>query len=302
MARDVSVSHEYVEQVVRRRKRLHRAANIGAGVFLVLFIFWTLMPFVIMLVSSFKASGDAFSLPSYGNWGTALKKFWVFKPSLEHYKTLFVTDGYARYFKNSLLTAGGSAVVSVLFGASAAYALSRSNFRGKGNIYFWVLTTRMAPVVAVVVPLYTLFKIFGLLSSIPGLIVAYTTFNLPFAIWILKGFFDNIPYSVEEAYMVDGQGRFRAFVRILPLAAPGLVSVFVLSVFFAWNDFLFASIMGGNAARTLPVATAQMKSSTTIRWGEITAAGVLTTAPMMLLGLLIRKYLITGLTMGAVRE
>ena len=239
---------------------------------------------------------------AYGDWGGALKKFWAFKPTLQHYKTLFVTDGYARYFLNSFLAAGGSGVVSLVFGASAAYALSRSNFRAKQNIYFWVLTTRMAPVVAVLVPLYTLFKIFGLLSSIPGLIVAYTTFNLPFAIWILKGFFDNIPYSVEEAYMVDGQGRFRAFLRIVPLAAPGLVAVFVLCVLLAWNDFLFAAIMGGNAARTLPVATAQMKSSTEIRWGEITAAGVLTTAPMMLLGLLIRKYLITGLTMGAVRE
>jgi len=302
MARSVSVSHEYVEQVVRRRKRLHRIGNIGTVVFLVLFVFWTTMPFIIMLISSFKASSDAFALPPIGRWGEAQQRFWSFKPTLQHYRTLFEVEGYLRYFKNSFLAAGGSAIVSLVFGASAAYALSRSNFRRKGDVYFWVLTTRMAPVVAVLVPLYTLFKIFGLLSSIPGLIIAYTTFNLPFSIWILKGFFDNVPYSVEEAYMVDGQSRFRAFIRTVPLAAPGLVAVFVLCVLLAWNDFLFAAIMGGNAARTLPVATAQLKSSTEIRWGEITAAGVLTTAPMMFLGFLIRKYLITGLTMGAVRE
>jgi multiple sugar transport system permease protein len=302
MARSVSVSHEYVEQVVRRRKSLRRVGNIGTGIFLVLFIFWTTMPFIIMIVSSFKASSDAFALPDLGHWGEAQQRFWSFKPTLQHYRTLFVTEGYLTYFKNSFLAAGGSAIVSLVFGASAAYALSRSNFRRKGDVYFWVLTTRMAPVIAVLVPLYTLFKIFGLLSSIPGLIVAYTTFNLPFSIWILKGFFDNIPYSIEEAYMVDGLGRVRAFLRTVPLAAPGLVAVFVLCVLLAWNDFLFAAIMGGNAARTLPVATAALKSSTEIRWGEITAAGVLTTAPMMLLGLLIRKYLITGLTMGAVRE
>jgi multiple sugar transport system permease protein len=160
----------------------------------------------------------------------------------------------------------------------------------------------MAPVVAVMVPLYAIFRSAELIGTLPGLILAYTTFNLPFAIWILKGFFDNVPYAIEEAQMCDGATRFQAFRAILPLVAPGIGAFLVLCVLFAWNDFLFASIIGSGGAKTLPVATRELVQPQNIQWGSIMAAGVVTTLPMMLLGLLIRRYLVTGLTMGAVRE
>jgi multiple sugar transport system permease protein len=137
---------------------------------------------------------------------------------------------------------------------------------------------------------------------LPGLILAYTTFNLPFAIWILKGFFDNVPYAIEEAQMVDGATRFQALRAILPLVAPGIGAFVVLCILFAWNDYLFAAIIGSGGAKTLPAATRELVQPQNIQWGQIMAAGTVTALPMMFLGLIIRKYLVTGLTMGAVKE
>ena len=193
-------------------------------------------------------------------------------------------------------------MVSVVLGSMCAYSLSRIEFRGKSDLFFWIISTRMAPVVAVLVPLYWIFRELNLVGTLPGLILAYTTFNLPFAIWILKGFFDNVPYAIEEAQMVDGATRFQALRAILPLVAPGIGAFVVLCILFAWNDYLFAAIIGSGGAKTLPAATRELVQPQNIQWGQIMAAGTVTALPMMFLGLIIRKYLVTGLTMGAVKE
>jgi multiple sugar transport system permease protein len=254
-----------------------------------------------MFLSSFKDLLEAFKIPAVGDWKGAVLLF-QFSPTFKHYEDLFVNLGFGRYMANSLLAAGGSAVISVILGSMAAYSLSRIEFRGKSDLFFWIISTRMAPVVAVMVPLYAIFRSLELVGTLPGLILAYTTFNLPFAIWILKGFFDNVPYAIEEAQMVDGATRFQAFMAILPLVAPGIGAFIVLCILFAWNDFLFAAIIGSGGAKTLPVATRELVQPQNIQWGSIMAAGVVTTLPMMLLGLVIRRYLVTGLTMGAVKE
>ena len=290
------------DQVVRSRGRGSRIAGIATSGFLAVYVFWTLVPFYIMITSSLKDAGDAFTLPAEGDWGGALSKLFVFKPTLKHYSDLFTQIDFGRYMTNSITAALGSAAISVIFGTTAAYAISRGRFRGKGDLYFWIISTRMAPVVAVTVPLYAIFKNLSLLNTIPGLILAYTVFNLPFAIWILKGFFDSVSYEIEEAYMVDGHSRWQALWKILPLVAPGLAAVVVLCILLAWNDFIFAAVMGGEAAKTLPVATQGLKSSSGIEWGQIMAAGVVTVAPMLLLGIVIRKYMVQGLTMGAVKQ
>jgi multiple sugar transport system permease protein len=278
-----------------------RFLRVLAGVFLVFYLVWTLLPFAIMFVSSFKDLLEAFKIPEVGDWLGA-RVFFEFTPTTKHYVRLFAEDNFGVYMMNSLIAAGGSAVVSVILGSMAAYSLSRVDFRGKQDLFFWIISTRMAPVVAVMVPLYSIFRSLDLVGTLPGLILAYTTFNLPFAIWILKGFFDNVPYAIEEAQMVDGSTRFQAFWSILPLVAPGIGAFVVLCVLFAWNDFLFAAIIGSGGAKTLPVATRELVQPQNIQWGAIMAAGVVTTLPMMLLGLVIRKYLVTGLTMGAVKE
>lgn len=287
--------------VVRYDTPLTRAFNWFSGVFIALYLIWTLLPIFVMFVSSFKDLLEAFKLPAIGDWAGATV-FFDFSPTLKHYQDLFVNLNFSQYIFNSLVAAGGSAVVSVVLGSMCAYSLSRIDFKGKNDLFFWIISTRMAPVVAVMVPLYAIFRSLDLVGTLPGLILAYTTFNLPFAIWILKGFFDNVPYAIEEAQMVDGATRLQAFRGILPLVAPGIGAFIVLCILFAWNDFLFAAIIGSGGAKTLPAATRELVQPQNIQWGSIMAAGVVTTLPMMLLGLVIRRYLVTGLTMGAVKE
>ena len=270
-------------------------------VFIAFYMLWTVMPIFIMFMSSFKDLLEAFKLPAVGDWA-GVTVFFDFTPTTKHYYELFANLGFSTYLFNSLVAAGGSAVVSVILGSMCAYSLSRIEFRGKGDLFFWIISTRMAPVVAVLVPLYWIFRELNLVGTLPGLILAYTTFNLPFAIWILKGFFDNVPYAIEEAQMVDGATRFQALRAILPLVAPGIGAFIVLCILFAWNDYLFAAIIGSGGAKTLPAATRELVQPQNIQWGQIMAAGVVTALPMMFLGLIIRKYLVTGLTMGAVKE
>ena len=287
--------------VVEYRSPLRWVTDVVVVAFLALYLVWTVLPIFVMFVSSLKDLLQAFQLPAVGEW-SGLSLFFAFDPTFKHYYNLFFDLNFGVYFFNSVAAALGSALVSVTLGATCAYALSRTEFRGKQDLFFWIISTRMAPVVAVMVPLYAIFRSLDLVGSLFGLILAYTTFNLPFAIWILKGFFDNVPYAIEEAQMVDGATRLQAFRSILPLVAPGIGAFLVLCVLFAWNDFLFASIIGSGGAKTLPVATKELVQPQNIQWGSIMAAGVVTTLPMMLLGLLIRRYLVAGLTMGAVRE
>ena len=288
-------------EIVRYKSPARTAFSLLVILFLIIFFVWTVLPLAIMLTTSFKDLLDAFKLPAEGDWGGVGVMF-DFEPTGAHYIELFTEKHFGEYMRNSLIASLGSAIVSVFLGSMAAYALSRAEFRGKKDLLFWIISVRMAPVVAVMVPLYVIFRSSGLVGTLPGLILAYTTFNLPFAIWILKGFFDNVPYAIEEAALCDGANRWQALRMIMPLVAPGVGAFIVLCVLFGWNDFLFASIIGSGGAKTLPVATAELVQPVKIQWGSIMAAGVVTTVPMMFLGLLIRRYLVTGLTMGAVRE
>jgi multiple sugar transport system permease protein len=287
--------------IIRHRTPLSRLVDVLTVAFLAAFLVWTVLPLVIMVVSSFKDLLEAFALPPVGKW-SEIGLFFNFTPTFKHYVSLFQEHAFGAYLANSLIASVGSAIVSVVFGSMAAYSLSRMDFRGKQDLFFWIISTRMAPVVAVIVPLYAIFRSVGLIGTLPGLIIAYTTFNLPFAIWMLKGFFDNVPYAIEEAAQVDGATRLQAFRAIIPLVAPGIGAFIVLCILFSWNDFLFASIIGSGSAKTLPVATKELVQPQNIRWGAIMAAGTVTATPMLFLGLLIRRYLIAGLTMGAVKE
>ncbi len=270
-------------------------------VFLAMYLVWTLLPLVIMLFASVKDLIDAFQTPEVGDWA-GVTMFFDFSPTFKHYVVLFSENGFGEYLINSLLASLGSALIAVTLGSMAAYGLARMEFRGKKDLLFWIISTRMAPIVVVIVPLYAIFRSLDLIGTLPGLILAFTTFNLPFAIWILKGFFENVPYAIEEAAQVDGCNRFQAFLTIVPLVAPGVGAFVVLCILFAWNDYLFSAIIGSGGAKTLPVATIELVQPQNIDWGKIMAAGVITTAPMIPLGLLVRKYLVTGLTMGAVKE
>jgi multiple sugar transport system permease protein len=290
---------ESVETIVHERKIVTKIIIV---IVLVVWFMWTVTPLGIMVLSSIKTEREAFATPKIGDWKGVLNVF-RFKPTGQHYRALLLEEKFGTYIWHGLTASLSSAVIAIVLGTLGAYGLSRGKFKQENNISFWIISTRMAPIVVVIVPLYYIFRKTGLLQTIPGLITAYTTFNLPFALWLIKGFFDDIPVEIEEAAFVDGDTHWKVFRKIaLPLAAPGIVASFVLCVLFSWNDFLFAAVIGGAPAKTVPVAIPELQTTAYIRWGPITAATVILVVPMIFLGILIRKYLVQGLTMGAVRE
>jgi len=191
--------------------------------------------------------------------------------------------------------------ISVLVGAPAAYAFARFRTGGE-NLSFWVLSTRMFPPVASALPLFLVFRFLHLLDTHPALIIANTIFNLPFVIWLLKGFFEDLPVELEEAAVIDGTTIFGAFRRVaLPLVAPGLVVTALFSFIFTWNEFMFALLFTRREVRTLTIIVPSLVGGHEILWGEIAAVGVVAIIPNVTLALLLQRFLVRGLTLGAVK-
>jgi multiple sugar transport system permease protein len=266
--------------------------RIGLPVLLGAIVLWTAVPLAWMVLSSIKPSDEL----------TASTPTLSFKPTLEHYNALFSGgNNIAPYIRNSLIAAGISTIIAVVLGCLAGYGLARSRFRGKDHVAFWIISQRMAPIAAVILPLFVIFRFTGLLGSTAGLIVAYLTFNLPFAIWIMNAFFSELSPSLEEAALMDGATRWSAFRDIaLPLVLPGIATTAILCLVFSWNDYAFAVTFSGPDSQTLPIAASQLVTQTSIDWGQLTAIGTIVVAPMILVGLIVRKWLVTGLTLGAV--
>ena len=269
-----------------------RGGRIGSRVLLAVVMLWTLVPLLWMLLSSVKPTSDLSS--------TTPKL--AFSPTLDHYKALFGTgNNVGNYIVNSIVAAGVSTIIAVALGTVAGYGLARSSFRGKDHVSFWIISTRMAPIAAAVLPLFVIFRATHLLGTTTGLVVAYLSFNLPFAIWIMNAFFADLPPALEEAAMVDGASRWTAFSRIaLPLVLPGVATTAILCLVFSWNDYAFASTFSGPNSQTLPIAASQLVTQTEIDWGQLTAIGTIVVAPMIVVGLVVRRWLVTGLTLGAV--
>ncbi|GAA0513277.1 ABC transporter permease [Saccharopolyspora subtropica] len=270
------------------------SSRLRLGVWLVLGagLLWTLVPLLWMLLSSFKSTADV----------TAATPQVLFTPTLENYRNLFSgANDLTPYIVHSVLAAVISAVLAVALGAPAGYGLARTRMRGKKHLSFWIISTRMAPIAAVVLPLFLMFRQVGLIDSVPGLVLAYLTFDLPFAIWLMSAFFAELPPSLEESAQVEGCTRWQAFWHVvLPLTRSGLVTTFVLCLVFAWNDYAFALVFSGPNSQTLPIAANQLVTQAGIDWGQLTAIGTFVVVPMVLAGLAVRRWLVTGLTLGAV--
>jgi multiple sugar transport system permease protein len=277
------------EPPVLRGSRTSRAVAV---VVLALAVLWTVVPLAWMALSSFKSKSDV----------TASTPTVVFSPSLENYRGLFTgQNNLLGYLGQSVLAALSASVVAVALGAVAGYGLARTRMRGKRHLAFWIISTRMAPIAAVVLPLFLMFRTAGLVDSPLGLVLAYLSFDLPFAIWLMSAFFADIPASLEESALVEGCNRWQAFWRVvLPLTKAGLVTTWVLCLVFAWNDYAFATVFSGPHSQTLPIAASQLVTQTGIDWGQLTAIGTIVVVPMMLAGLAVRRWLVTGLTLGAV--
>ena len=224
-----------------------------------------------------------------------------FAPTLANYDKIFVQETFQKYFWNSLWIATASALVSLAVGSLAAYSIARFRTGGAG-LSLTVLGTQMLPPVTLVIPFYLLAQRLDLLDRGWALALVYLSFNLPFVVWILIGFFQGIPRELEEAALVDGASRFGAFARIvLPLSLPGLLAAGVFAFVLSWNEFLFALILTGRESKTLPVALASLMTSQGNQIGAICAATVAMMTPIVALTWVIQRFLVRGLTFGAVK-
>jgi multiple sugar transport system permease protein len=252
-----------------------------------------LFPLVWIIGLSLKTRLQVFASPPLFLW-------W---PTIENYVAVLGRADFVQAFVNSLLISAGAVGLSLLVGVPAAYALARFSFFGRNTLFFALLAMRMLPPIAVLVPMYVLFSAFGLTTTRGSVILAYTTFSLPLVVWIMRGFFEDLPRELEESAWVDGATRLRAFLYVvLPLIKPGLVAACILCLQLAWNDFLFAAVLTNNASRTLPVLMAAFSGGDTgVDWGGMTASGVLVILPVILFAFLAQRHLVAGLSSGAVK-
>jgi multiple sugar transport system permease protein len=251
-----------------------------------------LFPPVVLFLTSIKTELDALSFPPK----------WVFTPTIKNYAEIFKTSPLVGYALNSLIVASVNTVVCLFLGSMAAYSLARFKFRGADHIAFWILSIRMMPPVAAIIPIYVLMKNLRILDTPWCLVITYLTFNLPFVVWMLKGFFEDIPREIEESALIDGCSEFGVFRKIaLPLVAPGLAATAILAFIFSWNEFLFALILTGTKAVTLPVGIMGYMKETGINWGYMTAGGILALIPVIIFTILVQRHLVKGLTLGALK-
>ncbi|HXA60054.1 MAG TPA: carbohydrate ABC transporter permease [Streptosporangiaceae bacterium] len=272
--------------------------RVTRWIVLSLLMVFTLTPVLVMLSSSLKPLQDV-----QGQWRWIPSGFTV-RPYLDIWHTVPL----ARYFLNSLIVATSATVCSVVIAIFAAYAVSRYRFRGRRLFTVTVLSTQMFPGILFLLPLFLIFVNIGnatgiaLYGSRAGLIITYLTFSLPFSIWMLVGYFDGIPRDLDEAALVDGCGPLRTLLRIVvPVAIPGIVAVGVYAFMTAWGEVLFASVMTNDDTRTLAVGLQSYASQNDVYWNQVMAASLVVSVPVVAGFLLLQRYLVAGLTAGAVK-
>jgi multiple sugar transport system permease protein len=221
--------------------------------------------------------------------------------TLDNYVKLLVKDKFWLAYADSLAAATFSTLLALPLAAMAGYAFAR--YRTGGNVSrFFILATQMLPPVAIVLPVFTLFRMFDLTNSVSGLVIAYAALNLPFLTWILMGFFEGVPVELEWQAMVDGATAFRAFRKIvIPVSLPGLAAAAVLGFILAWNEFLFALVLTGPDTSTIPVQLASLQSQNGVQIAEVSAGVVLGVVPLLIASRFIQRYLVRGLTFGAIK-
>jgi trehalose/maltose transport system permease protein len=251
-----------------------------------------LAPLYWMVVSSFTSEARLFAAPALIPHALVL----------DHYRALFGGRGFWTPIRNSLIVAAATTVLSVALGSLCAYALARLPFRGRTAVLAFVLAVSMFPQISIVPPLYLLLRGLRLINTYPGLVLPYLTFAMPLTIWLLVGFFRQLPPELEQAAAMDGAGRLRTLWEIvLPVAWPGLATTAVLTFLYCWNEFLFAlSFTLGPERYTVPVAIALFRGQYQVPWGDILAAAVVATAPVAAIVLVAQRRVVASLTAGAV--
>ena len=293
----------------RGARRVGAIARLGVGAAYVaaaLYVVFCLAPILFMVLASLKSDVEIFDPNS----------LFIFHPTTANYEEVLTGRTGAAQAAGSYMGASTgpqallasvictsvSTLLALIFGATTAYGLARYRFKGSRDLAYFILSTRMAPPIAFVVPMYLLFKAVGLLDTYFVLIIVYTGMNLSFVVWLLRGFFLEIPIELEESALLDGYGRLDVFRKIaLPLAKPGIIASGIFSAIFAWNEFLFAAILTSDTVRTLPVAITGFSTSMGIRWGAFMATAAVAIVPIFVLTVLLQRHLVRGLTFGAVK-
>lgn len=280
---------------------LRRSTGGWILLWVVLFVFslWTIFPLFWAVVTSFKFTGDAYD-PTFIPWVQ-------FKPTLQGWRFVLITAGERtfRSLKNSIVIAFFSSAAVLFLGSMAGYALARFVFRKWKNkdIAVWILSNRMFPPVAVLIPYFLIMRTLRLLDNPLSIIIAHTILNLPLGVWLMIDFFRDLPRDLDDAALIDGCSFMGAFFRIaLPLVAPGLVAVFVLSFIFSWNEFIFVLVLGFNKAITIPITIAGALTTKGLEFWKVATMSLIGVIPVVLLATFISRFLIRGLTMGAIKE
>jgi multiple sugar transport system permease protein len=255
-------------------------------------VFVALTPVIWLFLTSIKNQRDAFSIPPV----------WFFKPSFDNYFSLFKSGTFLKYLWNSFYISLMATLLAGILGTPLAYMLSRYQFKGREFLSFWVLASRIAPPMAIVLPFFIFFRILGILNTYTSIISIYMTLNIAFFVWMMRGYFKQVPLSIEEAARIDGCSIFATLFRIaIPLVSQGLAATLVFTFMANWSEFVLALIFTGLNTRTLPVLISGYVTTEGIKWGMIGAAGTLVNLPIILFSLFLQKYLVSGLTAGAVK-
>jgi multiple sugar transport system permease protein len=272
------------------------------GMAILILVVWTVFPFWWILLTSLKQPLDVIAAPP--------KIF--FPPTGENYLAIFIgrqrglyasaRPDFPRFFLNSIVISCGAVILSFLAGVPASYALARFQFRFKEQLAFLFLSFRFAPFIAFLIPLYILFQRLGLYNTYSGLILAYQLITLPFTIWMLRSFFMEIPLEIEEAAKIDGCSWWGVLTKvILPLSLPGMAVTLILGFMFSWNAFNYPLMLAGRQTFPVTVGAIQFISYEEVLWGQMAAASLVAVVPQLILSLFVQKYIVRGLTMGAVR-
>jgi multiple sugar transport system permease protein len=294
----------------------------------VIFMVIMLLPVVWMGMTAFKSLPDAVSVPPKVFFTPTLEGFvnlftqrrqlsaeeaeayrqrtdlnWADQIVLVRQQAIIGQSQFTEQLLNSLIIAGASTILSLIFAVLAAYAFSRFNIPGKDDLLFFILSQRMLPAVVVTVPIFLMYRQLGLYDTHLGMIFLYTSFNLSFAVWLLKGFIDEIPREYEEAALVDGYTRLQAFRKVvLPQAATGIAATTVFSFIFSWNEYAFALMLTSDRARTAPPSIPLILGTGGIEWSTIAAGSMLFLIPVIIVTFALRRHLLRGITFGAIRK
>ena len=271
-----------------RRLRL----PVGRIVFLLVCVVFVVVPLYWVFVTSIKPSDDYLAIPPV---------WWPDKPTIVHYTAALFAYRGLNGLINSLIIAISATILSCLFGTLMAYSLARFNTGGQ-HLSFWVLSQRFLPPIAIVLPIFLNYRALGLNDTHLGMILAYTVFTLPVSVWMMFAYFRGMPRSLEDAALVDGCTRWTALWRVaVPLAAPGIVAAAVFTFIACWTEFFFALVLTSRDAYTLPTVFRAFLSFQGAQYGEASALAIVSLVPSIVLGVLVQKHLVRGLTLGAIR-